>query len=88
MGYGLRMSPIRSRRQISRRIACVGGGAVLVAAFAAWLVLRQTDAIQPVVAMDTALGWMAQIGAYLILMAGVALLARGVFGRSEKGPSG
>lgn len=78
------MSPVRSRRDVTSRVVSACAGALLVAAFVAWLAMRQHDAMQSVVGMDTALGWVTQIGAYLILMAGVALLARGVFGRSEK----
>ena len=81
------MSRIRSRRAVTLRIVSVGGGVVLVGVFVAWLVLRQNDAIRPLVAMDSALGWVAQIGAYFVLMAGVALLAHGVFGRSTDEPS-
>ncbi|RZS58830.1 hypothetical protein EV141_0037 [Microcella putealis] len=81
------MPPIRPPRDVLHRAAFVGAGAVLVGAFTAWLALRQSDAIRSAVGMDTALGWALQIIAYLVLMTGVASIARGVFSRSTDEPS-
>lgn len=54
-------------------------GSALVAIFLAWVVYRN-QAANPACGMETIAGWAAHIAAVLILLSGLALLARGVFG--------
>ena len=68
----------------SRRGLSIGTGAVLVMAALAWFVIRNDDALQPLFGMGTALGWIAHGAALLTLLAGIALLAKGIFGGARK----
>lgn len=61
----------------SRRAFFVVTGAVLVGVFLTWLVVRQHEAVRPLFAMDSVWGWVAHGAVLLILLGGVALLARG-----------
>jgi hypothetical protein len=67
-----------------RKALFIGSGIVLVGVFLAWMVVRNQEAMESIVGKDTALGWAAQIAAVLVLLAGVALLARGLLVRGAE----
>lgn len=72
------MNQVRSR---TVRTLSILGGLVLVGIFLTWLVLRNQESMQPVFGMQSLWGWVTHIVAILILLGGVALLARGLFAR-------
>ncbi len=61
-------------------------GSLLVAIFLAWMVYRN-QAADPALGMETIAGWGAHIAAVLILLGGLALLARGIFGTRGRSDS-
>lgn len=71
-------------RNRSRRALFIGSGIVLVGVFLVWMVIRNQEAMESIAGMDSALGWAAHIAAVLVLLAGVALLARGLFVRGAE----
>ena len=73
---------ITARDRITRTLYIVAGSA-LVAAFLAGVAYR-TQAGQSLFGMDTVAGWVGHGAAILVLLGGLALLARGIFRRPEK----
>lgn len=71
-----------TRDRIIRGSLLVSGSA-LVAIFLAWVVYRN-QAADPALGMETIAGWGAHIAAVLILLGGLALLARGIFGTPRR----
>lgn len=63
-------------------------GAALVAAFLGWLVVRHHDALRPLLGMDSVLGWVGHGVAVLVLVGGLALLARGTLRRGTAADAG
>ncbi|KDP91392.1 MULTISPECIES: hypothetical protein [Clavibacter] len=61
----------------------IGSGIALVGVFLAWMLIRNHEAVQSIVGKDSAAGWATQVAAVLVLLAGVALLARGAFVRDS-----
>ncbi len=74
------MSATRDR---AIRTSFIVSGSLLVIAFLTWIMLRAQGALGPGFGMETAAGWIAQAAAVLVLFAGLALLARGIFARAQ-----
>lgn len=63
----------------------IGAGVVMVAAFLSWLMLRHQGTWDLDLGMTRALGWVAQGLAMLVLLGGVALIARGTTRGTTRG---
>lgn len=50
--------------------------------FLVWLVVRNHEAVRAVLGLDTGAGWISHALAVAVLLGGLALLARGSFGRT------
>jgi len=66
-----------------RKALFIGSGIALIGVFLAWMVIRNQEAVESIVGKDGAAGWATQIAAVLVLLAGVALLARGARARDS-----